>query len=161
MADNEANKDPKKASGELDLPPKAATDWAAHLREFTTTLIGVGITAVTLYLLYRTFHAAGETSFGDKSAVMQYGLSLVGVVLGYYFGRVPLERRVEATEKATKDANKAKEVSEKKVQEAKETVAEVKGMLAPAKMPVAKAADHEGGPTWAAYEKLDALQNRL
>lgn len=162
MPDNDSDKDKNQTSGDLNLPPKAATDWGANLREWTTTVIGLGVSLVSLYMLWLTFKAAGDSStFAQKSQVMQYGLSLVGVVLGYYFGRVPLERRVEAAETSAKDSNKAKDVSDKKLQEVKVTLAETLGMMAPAGEESTRVMSKEGGAHWAAYSKLDALQGRL
>ncbi|MDX1998196.1 MAG: hypothetical protein SF066_10800 [Thermoanaerobaculia bacterium] len=163
MAAHEVDNDKNQASGDLNLPPqgshrlgrespRAHDDFDRtrnHGRDPVPAFPDLGAASES------------ETSFGNKAAVMQYGLSLVGVVLGYYFGRVPLERRVDAAETSAKDSNKAKDVSDKKVQEAKVTLAEALGMMAPAGGESTRVMSDAGGAHWAAYSKLDALQNRL
>jgi hypothetical protein len=94
-------------------------------REITTTALGMLIVITALYLLFATFSAAGsldlievkqllaagksgdvdtlaklaEAVFSRKKDVLLYALSLLGVVVGYYFGRVPAEKRADEAEK--------------------------------------------------------------
>lgn len=83
----------------------------AWLREITTTTIAAAVVGMTLLLLWTTFRAAPD--FANKKDVMLYGLTILGTVVGYYFGRVPAERRAEASEnKATEAQNTATRATE-------------------------------------------------
>src|SRR5262249_58526517 len=74
------------------------------LRESITALIGLAITGVALTLLVFAFFNSND----DQRQILQLGLSLLGVVVGYYFGRVPAEHRADtataAAGPATADA---------------------------------------------------------
>src|SRR4051812_9627181 len=74
------------------------------LKEIIAAVLALGIAAVALVLLVATFVAAGKTGpqaidvFGRKKDVLQFVLPILGAVIGYYFGRVPAERRAEQAE---------------------------------------------------------------
>jgi hypothetical protein len=131
-------------------PPAAPAPETARLREWTTTILACAVVAVTLGMLLATFLEA--TDFASRKDVMLYGLPILGSILGYYFGRVPAERRAEAAEKdrdqvqatahrAVANAGSARAQSEqhaRESQDAKEKlsrlaggVEQVKALLAP------------------------------
>jgi hypothetical protein len=85
-----------------DPPAAAPTPETARLREWTTTILAVAVVAVTLGMLLVTFLEA--TDFASRKDVMLYGLPILGSILGYYFGRVPAERRAEAAEQEREQA---------------------------------------------------------
>lgn len=94
---------PGAPSSAIVLPPEPKYQWLAGLREITTTVIAAVILGVTVLMMWRTFKAAGN-SFQDMKDVMLYALPILGTVMGYYFGRVPAERRAEASEQRAGDA---------------------------------------------------------
>jgi hypothetical protein len=64
------------------------------LKEGVTALLGVGIVGYTLYMTYRAFGMAGDpTRMGDAKDLLAYLSSFAGLVVGYYFGRVPADAR--------------------------------------------------------------------
>lgn len=169
------------------FPPEAKTAGLAWLREVTTTAIAVVIVAVTLVLLWRTFDAAAG-DFEKKKAVMLYGLTILGTVVGYYFGRVPAERRAEASERKASEAQatattattaaaqsqqqvvqtaQEKEEATKKLAEAKAGVEKAKAALAPPGAPGRKTlggAPEPGAPadgSREAYVELEVLSRLL
>lgn len=87
-------------------------DGAAWVKEWIASLLAISIALLALWMLWSTFQAArefpdlaeeaaakrAEAHFARLKDVMLYGFSLFGAVLGYYFGRVPTERRAERAE---------------------------------------------------------------
>jgi|GEM_PF-5378363 len=115
MSDTEPKPDPETdpAPKPVPCPPKYA--WLVVLREVTTTVVALIVVGVTMYLLYLAFCKAGAE---NKTEVMLHGLPILGAVIGYYFGRVPAERRAEASENAAAEAQKN---AEKANEQAKQT----------------------------------------
>jgi hypothetical protein len=62
-------------------------------KEVVTSLLGLAIVGFALYVAAVTLGFAGDTKIGDSKEVLQLVLGLAGVVLGYYFGRVPADAR--------------------------------------------------------------------
>jgi len=59
-----------------------------------TAVLGVGIVAYTLYMTYRAFGMVGDaTRMGNAKDLLTYLSGFAGVVVGYYFGRVPADAR--------------------------------------------------------------------
>lgn len=98
-------------------PPPAATPtpaadrkWTPDLdiqlfKEIVTALIGVIVIGFTVYLALRSVNVAGdEAKSADAQHILTLMLGLAGVVLGYYFGRIPAE--AQATQ-ARKEASTA------------------------------------------------------
>jgi hypothetical protein len=75
-----------------------------NLKEGTTTVIALVILGITMGLLISTFRAA--VTYEEKKDILLYALPLLGAVTGYYFGRVPAERRAEVAEESLGEANK-------------------------------------------------------
>ncbi len=110
--------------------PEPASDKAPHitwLKEIITALLGLGIAAIALWMLVGTYVTATERpevtaddlenrplydarekarleqKSGQKD-VMLVAIGLFGSVIGYYFGRVPAERRADRAESAASEA---------------------------------------------------------
>ena len=90
------------------------------LKEAIAAAIGVVIVGVTVYLAVLTFQRAGDqTKLTDSKDILQLMLGLAGVVLGYYFGRIPGDARaaqaqgqaVAASEHAGRVAAKGEELA--------------------------------------------------
>jgi hypothetical protein len=64
------------------------------IREIVTAILGIAIVAFTLALTGLAFSMAGEgPRMRDAITVLTLLFGLAGVVVGYYFGRVPAEAR--------------------------------------------------------------------
>ena len=77
--------------------------WIQGFKELVTAILGLTIVLFTLVLANSTFLAAGEAKISDAKDVLLMVQGLAGVVIGYYFGRVPADARttqaqVQATE---------------------------------------------------------------
>jgi hypothetical protein len=91
------------------VPGAAPAAWTPELiltalKEAVTTIIGLAIIGFTLYMAVR---AAGAHTAGDRDYLrdlLALLLSLSGVVLGYYFGRVPGEARASSAEQRAQHA---------------------------------------------------------
>ena len=61
-------------------------------KELVTAVLGVFVVIYTLRLAWDTFGYAGETEkIKDAKDILLLMLGLAGVVVGYYFGRVPAD----------------------------------------------------------------------
>ena len=94
--------------------------------------------AIMLIFLWHAFWSTGGTTelSDDQKYLLGIALSLAGTVTGYYFGRVPAEKRAESAEKSEKaakneaaesnakliDTKGAEAVSNAKLTDAKKTV---------------------------------------
>jgi hypothetical protein len=80
------------------------------VKELMTSLLALSIAGVTLGLLVAAFASAGATgssavdAFNRKKDVLLLALPVLGTILGYYFGRVPAERRAEQAEQTATGA---------------------------------------------------------
>ena len=64
------------------------------LKEIVTAVLGIGIVAYTLYMTYRALGMVGDaTQMGNAKDLLTYLSGFAGVVVGYYFGRVPADAR--------------------------------------------------------------------
>jgi hypothetical protein len=74
-------------------------------KEFVTAVIGVMILLFTLILSTKVFDYFGDQQkMSDAKDVLLLLLGMAGIVVGYYFGRVPADAR---TTQAQKQANQA------------------------------------------------------
>jgi hypothetical protein len=95
----------------------SSADGLTWLKESMTSLLAAAIVVVALALLWRTFTAGGGSGksapsiFARDKDVLQYILPILGTVIGYYFGRVPAERRAEKAEQTATGAQKQAESS--------------------------------------------------
>jgi hypothetical protein len=71
-------------------------------KEIVTAILGVLVVGYTLYLAWSTFAYVGQQQkMTDAKDVLLLMLGLAGVVVGYYFGRVPADARAaQAQEQA-------------------------------------------------------------
>jgi hypothetical protein len=90
------------------------------LREAIAAAIGVVVVGVTVFLAVLTFQRAGDQAkLNDSKDILQLMLGLAGVVLGYYFGRIPGDARavqaqgqaIAASEHAARVAAKGEELA--------------------------------------------------
>ncbi len=89
-------------------------------KELITGMMGVAIITVTLIVVFIAIFSVNNTgTYAAAKDVLLYLNGLVGVVLGYYFGRVPGDMRAE---KATSDARDAQVKLDR-------TVSEVRAVL--------------------------------
>ena len=86
---------------------KNKTSWTAEqkiqgFKELVTAILGVLILVCTLVLAGLTFLYVGEpTKIANAKDILQVLLGVAGVVVGYYFGRVPADARaVQAQDQA-------------------------------------------------------------
>jgi hypothetical protein len=67
-----------------------------NIQEIVTAILGIAIVTFTLALTGIAFSMAGEGArMRDAITVLTLLFGLAGVVVGYYFGRVPAEKRAD------------------------------------------------------------------
>lgn len=95
--------------------------WLQLLKEVVTALIGLAIVVYTLYMTTIALGMVGDTNrLPSAKDLLLLFLSLTGVVLGYYFGRVPADARsaqaqqqaMNATAQTVKIGDKAEQLSQ-------------------------------------------------
>jgi hypothetical protein len=70
------------------------------LKEGVTAILALAIVGTTLYWMGMAFGMAGDaTRMGDAKDVLALMSGLSGVVIGYYFGRVPSEARASQAQR--------------------------------------------------------------
>lgn len=76
------------------------------MKEVVTALLGVIIVGFTLVMGWKAFSYAGEQQkMSDAKDVLLLMLGLAGVVIGYYFGRVPADARATQAQQQADSAN--------------------------------------------------------
>src|SRR5437868_277513 len=82
-------------------------------RELVTFAIAAVILILAAWMLVSTFNTAGSSTlpagkeaYDRQKDIMLYGLSLLGTVMGYYFGRAPAELRAKQAEKVADASQK-------------------------------------------------------
>jgi hypothetical protein len=89
-------------------------------KEIVTGIMGSAIVVVTLTVaIIAIFSASNAETYAAAKDILLFLNGLVGVVLGYYFGRVPGEARAEKAENETRKARS----------DLDRTVGEVRGIL--------------------------------
>ncbi len=79
-------------------------------KEILTGVLGTLIVLVTLIVVLITIASVNnQISFSAGKDVLLFMNGLVGVVLGYYFGRVPADVRAEKAESETRSANRSRD----------------------------------------------------
>jgi hypothetical protein len=68
-------------------------------KEIVTAVIGLTLVAATVWLMVRSVGLTDHTRFEDTRTILDVLVGLVGVVLGYYFGRIPAEARADQAQK--------------------------------------------------------------
>jgi apolipoprotein N-acyltransferase len=70
-------------------------------KEIITAILGVLIVGFTLFFAIKTFAYVGDSKITEAKDILHTILGVAGVVIGYYFGRVPADARaVQAQEQA-------------------------------------------------------------
>lgn len=87
--------------------------WIQLIKEIVTALVGLAVVLYTLYIAGQTFVFVGdEKKIADAKDVLLLLLGLAGVVVGYYFGRVPADARTaQAQQQADASNARAEQVS--------------------------------------------------
>ena len=82
-------------------------------KEVVTAIMGLVVVIFTLWLAGTALsYAADDTKMSNAKDVLLLVLGLAGVVIGYYFGRVPADARaVQATREAGEANAQAQEVA--------------------------------------------------
>jgi hypothetical protein len=74
-------------------------------KELITALLGLAVVIYTLILAGHTIALVGDQQkMGDAKDVLLLVLGLAGVVVGYYFGRVPADARASQAQEQADDA---------------------------------------------------------
>jgi hypothetical protein len=84
-------------------------------KEGVTGILGMTLVGYTLYIASNTLAYVGDKDkISDAKDVLLLVLGLAGVVIGYYFGRVPADARAaQAQEKADAAASQTQQVAAK------------------------------------------------
>ena len=78
--------------------------WLRAFKEGVTALIGLSIIVFTLVVAIRSLGSAGKPEMADVKDVLSLIMGLTGVVIGYYFGRIPADARADEAQKQTNSA---------------------------------------------------------
>ena len=113
-------------------PTEARSQWTPDIilqafKEIVTAVLGVLLVGWTLSLAQRTFTYVGDPAkVADAKDVLMLALGLAGVVVGYYFGRVPAD--MHATQ-AQQQANAATTHAEQMRGQAQQTAEQIDQLL--------------------------------
>ena len=123
----------------------SSEQWIQLIKESVTALVGLAIVLYTLYIAGQTFVFVGdEQKIADAKDVLLLLLGLTGVVVGYYFGRVPADAR---TTQAQQQADSANARAEQISAQAETAADQVDAILDRASEPSAAAARRAAGGT--------------
>lgn len=76
-----------------------------RFKEWVTAILAFLLVASTTWLTYLTFSMAGQADkMQDATGVLSLMFGLAGVVVGYYFGRVPADARAAEAHQTTQMA---------------------------------------------------------
>ena len=85
-----------------------------NIREIVTAILGIAIVVFTLALTGLAFSMAGDgPRMRDAITVLTLLFGLAGVVVGYYFGRMPAEARAVEAQKRADTASDAMDTASK------------------------------------------------
>lgn len=130
-------------------------------KEVVTAILGLTLVIYTLITAGNTLAYVGdETRMSDAKDVLLLLLGLAGVVIGYYFGRVPADARAaQAQQQAASASARAAQVSVQAAAAANQVEQVLDGMAAP----VAGTAREMAGVPEAArvVEELQQLRDSL
>jgi hypothetical protein len=75
------------------------------IKETVTAGLGFALILFTLWMTYRAFSMVGQAEqMKDALGVLSLLFGLAGVVVGYYFGRMPADARAMQAQKSTERA---------------------------------------------------------
>lgn len=129
-------------------------------KEIVTAVLGVILVGWTLSLAQRTFTYVGDPAkVADAKDVLMLALGLAGVVVGYYFGRVPAD--MHATQ-AQQQANAATTHAEQMRGQAQQTAEQIDQLLDTIPAPASVVdRDVAGGPAHDVSAELKRLRDDL
>ena len=87
-------------------PAKTTCNKLTYFKEGVTALLGLTIIIATLVLMWPALSSGNPENLPMANGIFAILGGWGGVVLGYYFGRIPAEKAADA---ATDSANKAKD----------------------------------------------------
>lgn len=170
---------PQPTDKHLDSPPqKPSSEWKlAWLKEIATVLIAFSVVAVSGWLIVNHYfgirefqvtedllgqpalYAAKQSSYqqllSSQKDVLNYVVGVLGVVLGYFFGRAPAELRAKKAEDIAQANAGVAVTAANEAEDAKEKLADTKQTLSALRRGV-------GGTLSAGQQsELDALVRRL
>ena len=125
-----------------------------NFKEIVTAAIALAIVTTMIVFLWQGFNA--KTLEENQKYIIGIVLSLAGTVTGYYFGRVPAEKRADTAERAENDAKDGKAKADSKLNDAKQTLERV--LPGGPAFQAQRAADSPGESAWV---ELEALRRRL
>jgi hypothetical protein len=100
------------------------------LKEIVTAVLGIGIVAYTLYMTNRAFGMVGDTTrMGNAKDLLTYLSGFAGVVVGYYFGRVPADARTAQAQQQIGQAMSDKEQTMNKMDDMKKELAQLEDKM--------------------------------
>jgi hypothetical protein len=129
-------------------------------KEIVTAVLGLMLVGWTVFLTQRTFTYVGDPAkIADAKDVLLLALGLAGVVVGYYFGRVPADMR--ATQ-AQQQANAATTHAEEIRSQAQQTAEQIDQLLDSIPAPTSVVdRDLAAGPTHDVSAELRRLRDDL
>ncbi|HEX4498939.1 MAG TPA: hypothetical protein VIE43_24895 [Thermoanaerobaculia bacterium] len=130
-------------------PPGMLSDFS--FKEIITAVIALAIVASLITMLWIAFVQAGKIT-DDQKYIIAIILSLAGTVTGYYFGRVPAEKRADTAEWAADSAKKEKVQADAKVEDVKKTLD---------RLSIVRAVGYAEGEASGTQQELAALRRRL
>jgi hypothetical protein len=134
------------------------------VKEIVTAVIGLLIVMTTLVLAVRTFGHVGTSpeAVSDAKDVLTLIMGLTGVVIGYYFGRVPAEAQATQAQLRAEQAVRDADQMAGEVERAADNVDAVLGRLSPG-MPefgTSRSAD-PGAGSGAAVNEIERVRDDL
>ena len=101
-------------------------------KELVTAAMGILILAYTIYLVVETFNIIDKTEkLTNAKDILQIMLGIAGVVVGYYFGRVPADAHAATAQSQANAANAQTEQIGAQVQMIEDKVEAVMQKVAP------------------------------
>jgi len=99
-----------------DDTTKEKPGWIQGFKEVVTALLGGAIVGLTLYLALKTFYYAGDaTKYSNAKDILTIMLTVAGVVVGYYFGRVPADALAAQSQDQVKKSSAKLEIGATKI----------------------------------------------
>jgi hypothetical protein len=139
----------------MPTPPTQPSDF--DLKEVVTAAIALAIVTLLVIFLWQGFNA--KTLEENQKYIIGIVLSLAGTVTGYYFGRVPAEKRADTAERAENDAKDGKAKSDAMVHDTRRTLDRV--MAGGPREVEAQVQEVAAVPAGDAWTELNALRRRL
>lgn len=103
-------------------------DGKSDLKEWVAALIAAAIIGFTIFGLLQVFNSTSNATENQKY-VLGIAVALAGTVTGYYFGRVPAEKRAETAERSEKEARNSKADTDAKLSVARESALDLQATL--------------------------------